>query len=202
MYRQILPNNHPNLLVSSTHWHSDSILISRGCYDWRSSSLSRYCRKFRRMKNKIKLRALESRNLMPVSHTCLRASVWSKNKGEAAGPGGQSPGFATVLVCCINQLKLHLVRRCLPQTRVSETSAIPVKVPVIPVFFFYFKEKDTNLSYLFRESNMVIWCHCCESSYNLDLLNGYYSTLSLVIWKVWKQYNNKHKKAALELFHL
>ena len=84
-------------------WHSDCILISRGCYEWRSSSLSRYCRKFRRMKNKIKLRALKSQNLMPVFHTCLRASVWSKNKGEAAGPGGQSPGFATVLVCCINQ---------------------------------------------------------------------------------------------------
>ena len=197
MYRQILANNQPNLLVSSTHWHSDSILISRGCYEWRSSSLSRYCRKFRRMKNKIKLRALKSRNLMPVFHTCLRASVWSKNKGEAAGPGGQSPGFATVPVCCINQLKLHLVRRCLPQTRVSETSAIPVKVPVIPVFFFSKKKMQTSVTYLER-----VTCHCCESSYNLDLLNGYYSTLSLVIWKVWKQYNNKHKKAALELFHL
>ena len=82
--------------------------------------------------------------------------------------------------------KLPLVRCCLPQTKVSETSAIPVKA-IIPVFSFFFKEKDTNLSHLFRESNMVVWCHCCESSCNLDLLNGYYSTLNLVIWK---QYNN------------
>ena len=155
MYRQILANNQPNLLVSSTHWHSDSILISRGCYDWRSSSLSRYCRKFRRMKNKIKLRALESRNLMPVFHTCLRASVWSKNKGEAAGPGGQSPGFATVLVCYLFVL-VCLRRKFLKLLLSRKSSSNSVKVPVIPVFFFFFKEKDANLSYLFRESNMSL----------------------------------------------
>ena len=93
---------------------------------------------------------------MPVFHTCLRASVWSKNKGEAAGPGGQSPWIChSTGMLYKPTLNLHLVRRCLPQTKVSETSAIPVKVPVIPVFFF-FKEKDTNLSYLFRESNMSL----------------------------------------------
>ena len=146
MYRQILANNQPNLLVSSTHWHSDSILISRGCYDWRSSSLSRYCKKFRRMKNKIKLRALKSRNLMPVFHTCLRASVWSKNKGEAAGPGGQSPWIChSTGMLYKPTLNLHLVRRCMPQTKVSETSAIPVKLPVIPVFFFQRKRYKPQL---------------------------------------------------------
>ena len=156
MYRQILANNQPNLLVSSTHWHSDSILISRGCYDWRSSSLSRYCRKFRRMKNKIKLRALKSRNLMPVFHTCLRASVWSKNKGEAAGPGGQSPGFATVLVCCINQhwnctlFVVVCLRRKFLKLLLSRKSSSNSSI------FFFFKEKDANLSYLFRESNMSL----------------------------------------------
>ena len=73
-------------------------------------------------------------------------------------------------------LKLHLVRRCLPQTKVSETSAIPVKVPVIPVFFFFLKKKiQTSVTYLER-----VTCDWCESSCNRDLLNGYYSTLSRV----------------------
>lgn len=129
------------------------------------------------MKNKIKLRALKSRNLMPVFHTCLRASVCSKIKGEAAGPGGQSPWIChSTGMLYKPTLNLHLVRRCLPQTKVSETSAIPVKVPVIPVFFFSKKKIQTSVTYLER-----VTCHCCESSYNLDLLNGYYSTLSLVI---------------------
>ena len=105
------------------------------------------------MKNEIKLRALESGNLMPVFHTCLRASVWSKNKGEAAGPRGPIPWIChSTGMLYKPTLKLHLVRRCLPQTNVSETSAIHVKVPVIPVFFFFFSKKkiQTSVTYLER----------------------------------------------------